>query len=501
MKVQHRSDLASLRRLQEKRAALRSVDLFSYSEELRAVMVSPVTTCAPHETLRDAVQRMATRGVSSVVVTENGRAAGILTERDVLRRVGSAEGICLESPVSSSMTPDPVTARPGDTVYRGLFLLSAHRIKHLPLVEGNRLVGIVTLRQLLKLRHPEPMTLIEGIVAAPDIAALKEVAERLPDLAARNLRMGKRAYDVVVMVSLVNQDIQRRAFELTLQATGEPPAQHCLFLTGSHGRLENLLSTDQDHGIVLADDGGSEAEVDGYFAAVAESFTSSLEEIGFKRCPGGVMASNPVWRKGLRQWKRQLDLWFNRQDPRLGRYVTLFYDSIPVHGEPELFGNLSEYAYRLLEQHHEVLRILHEEEGSHRVPTGLLGRIITERSGPHRGEIDIKRSGLIFVVEGVRILALMHGLRETRTLKRIAELVDAGFLNSDDGEYFEAAYRFLLRFGLESQVEKYQDEQELDTYINPRLMSARDREMLRHSYKAVNLLQDHIATEFGELVL
>ncbi len=501
MKVRQKSDLTSLRRLQEKRAALRSAELFSYSDELRSVMVSPVTTCAPGETLREAAVRMAERGVSSVVVTDNGGALGILTERDVLRRVGSAEGIDFASPVSDCMTPEPVTAQPGDTVYRALFLLSALHIKHLPLVEEGRLVGIVTLRQLLKLRYPEPMTLIEAIVEAPDVKALQGITERLPSLAAKNLSMGKRAYDVVVMVSLVNQDIQRRAFELALQATGEPPAEHCLFLTGSHGRLENLLRTDQDHGIVFADEGGPEAEVDRYYAAVAQTFSSWLEEIGFRRCPGEVMASNPVWRKSLGQWKRQLALWFNRQDPRLGRYVTLFYDSIPVHGEAELFGNLSDYAYRLLGQHHEVLRILHEEEGSHRVPTGLLGRSITERSGEHRGKIDIKRSGLIFVVEGVRILALMHGIRETRTLKRIEALVDGGFLNSDDGEYFEAAYRFLLRFALEAQVRQYLKEQDLDTYINPRLMSARDREMLRHSYKAVNLLQDHIATEFGELVL
>ena len=63
-------------------------------------------------------------------------------------------------------------------VYRALFLLSSRGIKHLPMVEAGRLAGIVTLRQLLKLRYPEPMTLIAGIAGArfpEDLAA--EVAE------------------------------------------------------------------------------------------------------------------------------------------------------------------------------------------------------------------------------------------------------------------------------------------------------------------------------------
>ena len=138
---------------------------------------------------------------------------------------------------------------------------------------------------------------------------------------------------------------------------------------------------------------------------------------------------------------------------------------------------LMDHAHILLGQHYEVLRMLHEEEGSHRVPTAMFGRWITERSGEHRGEFDIKRSGLIFVVEGVRILALLHG------------------------EYFEGAYRFLLHFALNAQVEKAVEDGHIDTYLNPSSLSSREKEMLRHAYKAVASLQELIASEFGELVI
>jgi CBS domain-containing protein len=248
-------------------------------------------------------------------------------------------------------------------------------------------------------------------------------------------------------------------------------------------------------------DSTDNADVDDYFAALAERFVDALATIGFERCPGNVMGVNPVWRKNLSEWKNQLDHWIIDQVPHLGRYMTVFFDAQHLAGDANLFSHLTDHAFELLGRHHEVLRILHEEEGGHRVPTGLLGRFITERKGEHRGEFDIKRSGLIFVVEGVRILALRHAIRETATLKRIGKLVSDGHLHADDGEYFEGAFRFLLHFALDSQVEKAMEDEEIDTYVNPSLMSPRKREMLRHAYKAVSKLQDLIAGEFGELVI
>jgi CBS domain-containing protein len=212
-------DLVSLRDLQQKREALRGVELFSYSEDLRSVMVSPVLSCSPNESVKAAVEMMANQGTSSIVVVgEQGEPRGILTDRDIMRRIVRAEMFDLEAtPVADVMTSDLVTLTPEDTVYQALFLLSSRGIKHLPLVEptdSSRLVGIVTLRQLLKLRYPEPMTLIAGIAAAADLDALADIKKKMPRVAATRLSRGARALDVVTMLSLVGQDLHRRALEL-----------------------------------------------------------------------------------------------------------------------------------------------------------------------------------------------------------------------------------------------------------------------------------------------
>jgi signal-transduction protein with cAMP-binding, CBS, and nucleotidyltransferase domain len=300
------------------------------------------------------------------------------------------------------------------------------------------------------------------------------------------------------MISLLNQDIHRRALELILDKVGDPPAPFCLYVTGSHGRLENLLTPDQDHGMIISDH-EDEPQYNDYYIELTTTFSGALAEIGFETCPGYIMCSNPLWRKSLKEWKLQVKYWFDRQVRELGRFCTVIFDAAPIFGENTLFAEMHSYAHGLLQQHHEVLRVLLEEQGRHKVPIGLLGQFLTERNGRHRGKFDIKRSGLLFVVEAIRILALLHGIRETATLKRIAELVRGGFIDRDDGEYFEAAYLFLLHLALKVQADNIVNGS-LGTFIAPKKLSRRERENLKHAFKAVSALQDLVATEFGELI-
>jgi CBS domain-containing protein len=495
-------DVESFKRLQETRDSLKRVESFPYRENLRSIMDTDVYTCTPLCTLRDIIRDMVKRDISSVIIIDHKKQpVGILTERDIMKRVIADERVDLDStPIAKVMTPDPITLHPDNTIYRALSVLAASKVKHLPLIEDGSIVGIVTMRQLLKLRYPEPLTLIEGIQEANDIATLKALKNMLPKMAEERLESGRRAYDVVAMISLINRDIHRRALELAAAGLGEPPVPYCLYLTGSHGRLENLLTPDQDHGMIIADS-EQNYQYDQYFIDLGVRFSDYLDQIGYVYCPGYLMSSNPLWRKSLSEWKQQVNYWFEAQVRELGRYVTVLFDAASIAGEVDLFKELKEYAFTVLAKHHEVFRILHEEEGGHRVPLGFLGRFVTDKEGLHKGQLDVKKSGLIFVVEAIRILALQHNIRETGTLKRIGRLVEGGFIHANDGEYFESAYQVLLHYALKSQVSKASRGEKLDTYIDPKILSPRDKETLRHALKAVSTLQDLVAAEFGQLVI
>ena len=495
-------DQESFKRLQETRDSLKRVESFPYRENLRSIMNPEVYTCSPMCTMRDVIRDMAGRNISSVIIIDHVKQpVGILTERDIMQRVIANDSVDIDStPISKVMTFDPITLHPDNTIYRALSVLTDSKVKHLPLIEDGKIVGIVTMRQLLKLRYPEPLTLIEGIKEAGDVATLKAIKNKLPTMAEERLESGRTAYDIVVMISLINRDIHRRALELAAEGLGVEPVPYCLYLTGSHGRLENLLTPDQDHGMII-EDSAQNYQYDQYFIDLGVRFSDYLDQIGYVYCPGFLMSSNPLWRKSLSEWKQQVHYWFEAQVRELGRYVTVLFDASVIAGEVDLFKELKEYAFKSLAEHHEVFRVLHEEEGRHRVPLGLLGRFITDKEGLHKGQLDVKKSGLIFVVESIRILALQHNIRETGTLKRIGRLVEGGFIHQNDGEYFESAYQVLLHYALKSQVSKASRGEKLDTYIDPRILSPRDKETLRHAFKAVATLQDLVASEFGQLVI
>jgi CBS domain-containing protein len=101
-------------------------------------------------TVKAAIQVMVSRRIGAVPVLRNGRLAGIFTERDVVTRIAAVgldpKDICL----GRVMTPDPAVLRPEDSVRAALDLMNERQIRHLPVVAGDCLVGIVSIRDLYR---------------------------------------------------------------------------------------------------------------------------------------------------------------------------------------------------------------------------------------------------------------------------------------------------------------------------------------------------------------
>ena len=111
-------------------------------------MSRDLLTVAPGDLLGEVAQRMVDRDVGAVLVMEGEALAGILTERDVLRAV--AAGIRDDTVVSDWMTRDPETMAPGDTTEHAAVLMIHGGFRHLPLVEGDDVVGIMSIRDLMR---------------------------------------------------------------------------------------------------------------------------------------------------------------------------------------------------------------------------------------------------------------------------------------------------------------------------------------------------------------
>ncbi|MGF1661864.1 MAG: CBS domain-containing protein [Kineosporiaceae bacterium] len=115
-----------------------------------------VATIDPQETVRALVDRLAEFRVGALVVTDDGRhVAGIVSERDVVRGLGASGAALLDAPVASIMTSEVHTCEPSATTEELMRLMTDRRIRHVPVVEGEILTGIVSIGDVVKNRIDE----------------------------------------------------------------------------------------------------------------------------------------------------------------------------------------------------------------------------------------------------------------------------------------------------------------------------------------------------------
>ena len=111
-------------------------------------MSRDLLSVSPGDSLTEVAQRMVERDVGAVLVMDGSELAGILTERDVLRAV--AAGIEEKTVVSDWMTRDPDTMAPDDTTQQAAVLMIHGGFRHLPLMEGDDVVGMLSIRDLMR---------------------------------------------------------------------------------------------------------------------------------------------------------------------------------------------------------------------------------------------------------------------------------------------------------------------------------------------------------------
>ncbi len=122
-----------------------------------------VFTTSPSEPISAVAGLLHQRGVGALVVLDSGHVAGIVSERDIVRAVAERGADALTEPVSSCMTKDVLFAEPDETVDSLLGRMTDRRIRHLPVCKKDRLVGIVSIGDLVKSKISEVEAEAEGL--------------------------------------------------------------------------------------------------------------------------------------------------------------------------------------------------------------------------------------------------------------------------------------------------------------------------------------------------
>ena len=116
---------------------------------------SGVFTTTSDKSLLAIAKLLQQHGIGCIVIMSDDKIAGIVSERDLLRAIGQAGPKVLDQPVSDFMTKTVITAREADTVDRLMAEMTKRRFRHMPVVEKSRLIGLVSIGDLVKIQISE----------------------------------------------------------------------------------------------------------------------------------------------------------------------------------------------------------------------------------------------------------------------------------------------------------------------------------------------------------
>ena len=448
----------------------------------------PVTT-TPAASVRDAAAAMSTAGVSCVLVVEHLALVGIVTDRDLRNRVLAAD-LPTVSPVRSVMTPDPVTLSADALAFEALLEMVSRDIHHLPVVdETGRPVGLVTTTDLVRLENANPVYLAAAIGGQTTLAGVVAEAPGIRAVLGQLVERDVSAADVSRVATALGDAVRRRVLALVEEELGPSPVPYSWVVLGSAARDEEGFTADQDHAIVLGaqpDEAG-----DAWFAALAERVTAALEQCGWPRCPGDVMATNPDWRLTVPQWRARFADWSREPRPDAVLHTAVFHDMRHLAGDrglteqvhlasvttasPRLLGHLSRQALAM------------------RPPLGFFRGLVLERHGEHRDTLDIKRP-ISAVVQLARVHALRSGSPALSTRRRLAAAAAAGTIDHDAASELADALELMSYLRLHHQAAQARAGRTPDNNLRPADLTQRQRRHLRDAFEIVRSAQQRLSS-------
>jgi CBS domain-containing protein len=209
-----------------------------------------------------------------------------------------------------------------------------------------------------------------------------------------------------------------------------------------------------------------------------------------------MMATNPTWRQPLASWRALFTDWISRTDAQKGRLASNLFDLRVVHGEAALARPLRKLIVNLAPRHETLLTHLVANGCASPPPLGFFRQLLVTGSGEHEGELDIKRHGILPIVDLARIHALAAGVGELGTLARLRATAGSALLSRDGAATLSSAFEFLLALRTRHQFEQLAAGRPADNYVAPAQLSAGDRRHLRDVFLAVATQQKALLHAF-----
>jgi CBS domain-containing protein len=456
-----------------------------------SAIMRPATFCEPDEPLRQAAGRLGQNSTSALLVRLTDDRLGILTDADVRASVTEGE-VALDAPVREvARSPVPTVPAAQLAVEAAVDMVAAGA-EHLAVTDARGVCGILSATDLLGLDARSPIALRHMILGAPDEDALVRATQELPRLFLLLVRAGVPARELGRVLSLQHDTIVARLVDFSIWRAGAAPLAWAWLDLGSAARREFTLASDQDNALAYADpEPGEEAAVDAYFERLGSDVNDGLARCGIGVDNNGVLAGKRLWRMSKGAWLRTFSECLTEPDESHLIRASVSFDFRPAAGGLLLVSELTDYI-RDARRHPQFMRLMARTANGYPVALGFRGQLATGREGDPPDRLDLKRGGIIPLVNLVRFHALAHGVTISPTLDRIEAVANVGGLERDVADGLAEAWSVITRLRFEHHAAQIAEGGAPDNLIDPGAMPPIARTDLKEALHVVRRAQKRL---------
>lgn len=399
------------------------------------VMSVQLSTLPPHALAHEAALMMAKHGFRHVLVVENGRLVGLVSEKD---------------------------------------LFALQRV-------GLRQIGSV-------IRHADSIDILQQSAADIRNMAHNMMAQ---GVAPEQLTQFISAFNDLLTARVVELECKASGLVGTPLHDGL-----CWMSLGSEGRLEQTLKTDQDNALIFTVPAGMDAEqVRAKLLPVARRINESLALCGYPLCKGEIMASNPKWCLSLEEWKRTFSNWISGGSPESLLHASIFFDFRSLYGAQQLAEELREWLARVASDNSRFLHMMAGNALNNRPPLGVVRDFVLGKGNT----LDLKLNGITPFVDAARIFGLATGVTHTNTIQRLRMSAAKMNIHKSEVDAWVDALLFIQVLRLRHHDEEWDlglNDDSLDNLIDPERLNELDRRILKEAFRQARKLQSRLALEY-----
>ncbi|WP_395659074.1 putative nucleotidyltransferase substrate binding domain-containing protein [Nocardioides sp.] len=454
-------------------------------------LMRPVVWAGHDEPVAEVARRITEAGHSGALV-RRGDEWGIVTDHDFRRRVATGE-VSPAEPVGALATFPALGVSDEFSQAAAFSRMIDRGVHHLLVLDpAGTPSGILRAVDFASADIRNPLLVRSQIEASDTVEELRTatalVRPTLVELAAAGVPAAQVGS---LQAAIVDSMVRKLVTFHGLDRLEHPPS---LIVLGSLARREPLPSSDVDTAMVWPDDVDDEERAQ--HVERAEALLTDLESCGFARCPNGANAVNPLFGRSRERWSAAVSRWLG--DPTAPQALLL--SSIVIDSRPLTevsLGRTVTDALRLRRPNRDFLSLFVRESTAVKPPSGFVRDFVVDHRGRHRGELDLKRGGLLPVAAIGRWVAVVTGDTRGGTVDRLRRGQAAGLLSVDEADSLVAAFEQTYELLLERDLTAIAAGTTASTYVNPRELDTLTRRHLRETFRTISAVQDEIASTWA----